>query len=79
MSKEMKEILNKSPVWAAVCVKLLQGPLYRTGNADSTWATLKAWQSEIDRYFGRGNSQTDSGTPAHRAGFLSVRAFPRGS
>ena len=47
----MKDTLNKSPVWAAVCVKLLQGPIYRTGNADSTWSTLKAWQSEIDRYF----------------------------
>ena len=42
---------GKAPVWAAVCVKLLQGPVYRTNNADPTWATLQAWQSEIDRYF----------------------------
>ena len=42
---------GKAPKWAAVCVKLLQGPVYRTNNADPTWATLQAWQSEIDRYF----------------------------
>lgn len=42
---------GKAPVWAAVCIKLLQGPVYRTNNADPAWATLQAWQSEIDRYF----------------------------
>ena len=47
----MTEILSKSPVWAAVCVKLLQGPVYRTGNNDQTWVILQAWQSEIDKYF----------------------------
>ena len=43
---------QKSPVWASVCVKLLQGPLYRQSNNDPTWALLTAWQGEIDRYFG---------------------------
>lgn len=38
-------------MWAAVCVKLLQGPVYRTENNDQTWAILQAWQSEIDKYF----------------------------
>ncbi len=47
----MSEMLNKSPVWAGVCVKLLQGPVYRTGNKDSVWSVLQAWQSEIDKYF----------------------------
>lgn len=42
---------NKSPEWAAVCVKLLQGPLYRNGSGDATWALLDAWQSDISRYF----------------------------
>lgn len=42
---------TKSPVWASVCVKLLQGPVYRTSNSDPTWALLNAWQSDIDRYF----------------------------
>ena len=43
---------QKSPVWASVCVKLLQGPLYRQSNNDPAWALLCAWQGEIDRYFG---------------------------
>lgn len=42
---------TNSPEWAAVCVKLLQGPLYRTGNGDATWALLDAWQGEISKYF----------------------------
>ena len=43
---------QKSPVWASVCVKLLQGPLYRQSNNDPAWSLLCAWQGEIDRYFG---------------------------
>lgn len=43
---------QKSPVWASVCVKLLQGPIYRQSNNDPTWALLTAWQGDIDRYFG---------------------------
>ena len=42
---------EKSPVWASVCIKLLQGPVYRSSNSDQIWALLQAWQSEIDRYF----------------------------
>lgn len=36
---------------AAVCVKLLQGPLYRLGPNDQTWALLEMWQGEISKYF----------------------------
>ena len=43
---------QKSPVWASVCVKLLQGPLYRQSNNDPAWSLLCTWQGEIDRYFG---------------------------
>lgn len=43
--------VNEEPEWAAVCVKLLQGPLYRLGPNDSTWALLEMWQGEISKYF----------------------------
>lgn len=39
------------PVWAPVCIKLLQGPVYRTGAGDATWNTLTAWSSAIGDYF----------------------------
>ncbi|MCK9170946.1 MAG: DUF4194 domain-containing protein [Treponema sp.] len=39
------------PVWAPVCIKLLQGPVYRTGTGDTTWNTLTAWTSAIGDYF----------------------------
>lgn len=42
---------NKSPEWAAVCVKLLQGPIYKNSSNDATWALLESWQSDISRYF----------------------------
>lgn len=47
----MSDFSGKAPVWAGVCVKLLQGPIYRSGNNDTTWSLLEAWQGEIDRYF----------------------------
>ena len=45
-------MINNSiiPVWAGVCVKLLQGPLYKTNN-DSTWNTLTSWTNDIQKYF----------------------------
>jgi hypothetical protein len=36
------------PVWAPVCVKLLQGPIY---NNDSVWNLLSSWKSAIQDYF----------------------------
>lgn len=42
---------NEVPEWAAVCVKLLQGPLYRFGPNDQTWALLEMNQGEISKYF----------------------------
>lgn len=43
--------IQKAPIWAPVCIKLLQGPIYRTNNADQLWSCLQAWQSDIDQYF----------------------------
>ena len=42
---------QSSPSWGGVCVKLLQGPLYRTGVDDVNWKTLTTWLSEINNYF----------------------------
>ena len=42
---------NTVPVWAPVCIKLLQGPVYRTNNNDALWKLLQSWQSDIDAYF----------------------------
>ena len=39
------------PVWAPVCIKLLQGPVYRSGVADAVWNTLTEWTSAIGDYF----------------------------
>ncbi|HAH63585.1 MAG TPA: hypothetical protein DCL73_15985 [Treponema sp.] len=39
------------PVWAPVCIKLLQGPLYKTGADDATWNMLTAWTSAVSGYF----------------------------
>ena len=46
-----EQTISKSPVWAPVCIKLLQNPIYRTDNNDATWSLLQSWQSDIDRYF----------------------------
>ena len=44
---------SKIPLWGGVCVKLLQGPLYRSGADDANWNTLCTWLSEIDGYFSK--------------------------
>ena len=44
-------IENQQPIWANVCVKLLQGPLYRTNANDKNWNTLTAYESKIQEYF----------------------------
>ena len=41
----------QSPSWGGVCVKLLQGPLYRSGVDDQNWKSLTTWLSEINAYF----------------------------
>ncbi|MCR5606270.1 MAG: DUF4194 domain-containing protein [Treponema sp.] len=45
----------KDNAWGAVCVKLLQGPIYRTGANDSTWNSLTSWIKDINEYFSRLN------------------------
>jgi len=42
---------NSTPSWGGVCIKLLQGPLYRSGVDDINWKTLTTWLSEINKYF----------------------------
>ena len=42
---------NGTPSWGGVCIKLLQGPLYRSGVDDINWKTLTTWLSEINKYF----------------------------
>jgi hypothetical protein len=39
---------QKIPVWAPVCVKLLQGPVYA---GDSAWPLLSSWKSDVQNYF----------------------------
>jgi hypothetical protein len=39
---------QKISVWAPVCIKLLQGPVYY---GDSIWNLLSAWKSDIQNYF----------------------------
>ncbi|MBP3365904.1 MAG: DUF4194 domain-containing protein [Treponema sp.] len=43
----------KIPEWGAVCVKLLQGPVYRTNAQDSFWNLLKMYLSDINDYFSK--------------------------
>ena len=43
----------KTPSWGGVCVKLLQGPLYRSGADDENWNTLCEWFSAINDYFSK--------------------------
>ena len=39
---------NESNLWAAVCVKLLQGPVYDDDNGDkTTWKNLLLYQSQV--------------------------------
>ena len=40
-----------TPRWATVCIKLLQGPVYRTANNDEVWNVLQMYQQDIDKYF----------------------------
>ena len=40
-----------TPRWATVCIKLLQGPVYRTSNNDEVWNVLQMYQQDIDKYF----------------------------
>lgn len=39
------------PEWAGICVRLLQGPIYKTGSDNAVWNTLTAWTGDISRYF----------------------------
>lgn len=39
-----------TPRWATVCIKLLQGPIYRTTNNDEVWNVLQMYQQDIDKY-----------------------------
>ncbi|NLC92640.1 MAG: DUF4194 domain-containing protein [Treponema sp.] len=41
---------SSNPVWASICVKLLQGPIYKDYSA-TTWNTLTSWTSDIQNYF----------------------------
>src|SRR5574344_1095820 len=41
---------SSNPVWASICVKLLQGPIYKDYSA-ITWNTLTSWTSDIQNYF----------------------------
>lgn len=43
--------MEKIQPWATVCIKLLQGPIYRNNNNDPLWTLLDTWQSDIQRYF----------------------------
>jgi len=38
------------PAWASICVKLLQGPIYKDYST-TTWNTLTSWTSDIQNYF----------------------------
>lgn len=42
---------ESAPDWAAVCIKLLQGPLYRINANDKYWNLLIAYESNIQSYF----------------------------
>jgi len=46
------EKFGKMPEWASVCVKLLQGPIYRENATDKTWNLLITNLSLITEYFG---------------------------
>lgn len=48
----MSEKLN-IPEWGAVCVKLLQGPIYRTSSQDEIWNLLKTYFSDVNDYFSK--------------------------
>jgi hypothetical protein len=39
---------QKIPVWAPVCVRLLQGPVYAE---DPVWTLLSSWRSDVQNYF----------------------------
>lgn len=41
------------PEWGAVCVKLLQGPIYRANSQDSLWNLLRRNLSDINEYFSK--------------------------
>lgn len=41
---------SKTSAWAAVCVKLLQGPIYKNENA-LMWKTLETYRSNIEDWF----------------------------
>lgn len=42
---------ESSPPWAPVCIKLLQGPLYRANAKDIYWDLLISHESHIQSYF----------------------------
>ena len=46
----MSEV-KRCPEWAAICIYLLQGPVYREGLNDKNWSILERNISEISKYF----------------------------
>ncbi|MEE1182327.1 MAG: DUF4194 domain-containing protein [Treponema sp.] len=46
----MSEV-KRCPEWAAICIYLLQGPVYREGLNDKNWNILERNISEISKYF----------------------------
>ena len=53
LSDTQSESVSRTPAWGGVCVKLLQGPLYRSGADDANWNALSTWLSEINDYFSK--------------------------
>ena len=45
----MSEV-KRCPEWAAICIYLLQGPVYREGLNDKNWSILERNISEISKY-----------------------------
>ena len=37
--------------WSKVCIKLLQGPIFRQNANDKLWETLETYQSDIESFF----------------------------
>lgn len=37
--------------WSQVCIKLLQGPIFRQNANDKLWETLETYESDIESYF----------------------------
>ena len=37
--------------WSKVCIKLLQGPIFRQNANDKLWETLETYESDIESFF----------------------------